>query len=71
MWTADIGSWERGKNVDLPGVSTLKEALTQAQLILDQTEFNPPTKDPYIVQIFNDDGKIVFDYMNGGYPNPI
>ena len=67
MWTADIGCWEYGKNVDLPDAKDLNEALKKANEILATVKFSRPIKDPYVVQVYNNEGKVVFDYMNGGY----
>lgn len=69
MWKADIGCYEQGKTVNLPGVLNLNQALKLANKIIDQTDFSGLEKvqTPYVVQVYNFAGKIVFDYMNGGY----
>lgn len=65
-YTADIGCWEHGKNVDLPNSHTLHGALEEAEQILAITTFRKPIADPFVVQIKLND-KAIWDYMNGGY----
>lgn len=64
IYTADIGSWERGKNIDLPGATNINDALKIAKSFMDITKFNPPQEFPYVVKIYKDK-KIVWDWMNG------
>lgn len=65
-FTADIGCWEHGKNVDLPNSHTIDGALEEAEQILAVTTFSKPISDPFIVQI-KLNGQPVWDYMNGRY----
>lgn len=62
MWTADIGSWEKGKRVTLFGASDLDEALEQAERIIEETDFEKYKLgcEPHVVQVFND-GERVWD----------
>ena len=67
MWTADIGCWEKGLNIDLPGVKNLSEAIDLAEKILRKTDFYhagiKSGDSTYVVQIYHN-GKIVWDYMS-------
>lgn len=55
-WTADIGSWERGRTVHLGGASNLNEALLTARRLCKA--------DDDVVQVY-EDGRIRFDFFNG------
>lgn len=63
-FTADIGCWDHGKNVDLPNATTISSALKEAEEILAASTFRKPIDSPYVVQIRC--GKtLVWDYLNG------
>ncbi len=65
-YTADIGCWDHGKNIDLPGATNVSEAVELAEKALESTVFKKPIENPYVVQVRHN-GKIVWDYMNGSY----
>lgn len=65
-WEADIGCYDYGKRVNLSHCRNLKQALSKANELMKTTTFHPPIENPYVVQVYRH-GKIVFDYMNGGY----
>ena len=63
MWKADIGSWEKGKRVDLPRAYSVVTALEDANdQIQNCDEFDSETS--YVVKIINDYGKVVWTYMD-------
>ena len=67
-WTADIGTWEHGRNVELHGVACRDEAVKKAWSILENIQENSEdqtTLSWYVVQVFKD-GRAVWDYMNEG-----
>lgn len=61
-FTADIGTYEKGFNVDLPEAFDIDSALSEAEKELENRY--PNDTSAFIVQLFND-GKIVWDYFNG------
>ena len=71
MWTADIGTWDKGFRVTLPDVNNLESALKVAgDLVLKHEEelrslYKPhKSETPYVVQIFKDKQK-VWSAING------
>jgi len=59
-WSADIGEYEKGINISLPGARNLAEA---HQMAFSRVYECDHCQDPFVVQIYRD-GKIVWDFTN-------
>lgn len=58
-FTADIGSWERGKTIDLQA-NTRDEALAEGFRRVDEAK-DDKNPDPYLVQLY-ENGQVIWDY---------
>ena len=67
-YSADLGRWERGIVIEFEA-DYAEAAVSRARSILrEKCEAGELDEDAIVVQIHNDDGDVVFDYMNGIFP---